>query len=247
MFEVLPSGNPVILCFGWWFWEVVLKVIRIDVSKNVPQHLAVLYVLPALYLLGRLKCLHLAMSAGSNEMLLRTVVPISAGLLPTPVGPRLPCRSNDGDVVWRMMCRQVYRSQTIMLSGTRRVHCNQVLCQKLNLIHPRVRGIHMTRTCQAVRFRGLVESPKPSLVSACLDLTRVSNCRHSGGLIINVFLLSDSSERSALSKVKSRPCLPKAGSYTLPLILLITSVIKNHLVIIFLRFCRLLLILLASS
>lgn len=92
MFEVLPSGNPVILCFGWWFWEVALKVIRIDVSKNVPQHLAVLYVLPALYLLGRLKCLHLAKSAGSNEMLLRTVVPISAGLLPTLVEPRLPCR-----------------------------------------------------------------------------------------------------------------------------------------------------------
>lgn len=58
MFEVLPPRNPVILCFGWWFWEVVLKVVRIDVSKNVPQHLAVLYVLPAVYLLGRLECLY---------------------------------------------------------------------------------------------------------------------------------------------------------------------------------------------
>lgn len=160
MFEVLPSWNPVILCFGWRFWEVVLKVPRINVSENVPQHLAVLYVLPALYLLGRLKCLHLATSAGCNRVPLRIVVPISARLLPTRAGPSLPCRSNDGCVVWRMMCRQVYRSQ-IMLSGTRELHCNYVLCQKLDDIHPRVRGnIHiMTRTCQAVHFRGLVESP----------------------------------------------------------------------------------------
>lgn len=36
MFEVLPSWYPVVLCFGWRFWEVVLKVPRIDVSENVP-------------------------------------------------------------------------------------------------------------------------------------------------------------------------------------------------------------------
>lgn len=63
MLEVLPSWDPVVSCFGGCFWEVVLKVARIDVLKNVPQDLAVLYVLPALYFLGRLECLHLTMSA----------------------------------------------------------------------------------------------------------------------------------------------------------------------------------------
>jgi len=63
MLEVLPSWDPVVSCFGGSFWEVVLKVARVDVLENVPQDLAVLYVLPAFYFLGRLECLHLAMSA----------------------------------------------------------------------------------------------------------------------------------------------------------------------------------------
>jgi hypothetical protein len=61
--EVLPSWNPVVSCFGRTLWEVVLKVARIDVLENIPQHLTILYILPAVYLLGRLKCLDLVISA----------------------------------------------------------------------------------------------------------------------------------------------------------------------------------------
>jgi hypothetical protein len=63
MLEVLPSWDPVVSCFGRTLWEVVLKVARIDVLENIPQHLAILYVLPAFYLLGRLECLHLVILA----------------------------------------------------------------------------------------------------------------------------------------------------------------------------------------
>lgn len=68
MFEVLPSRDPVVSCFGGCFWQVVLKVAWIDILKNVPENLAVLYVLPALYFLGCLKCLHLAMSADCRAL-----------------------------------------------------------------------------------------------------------------------------------------------------------------------------------
>ena len=36
MLEILPSWNPVVLCFGGGFWKVVLKVARIDVLQDVP-------------------------------------------------------------------------------------------------------------------------------------------------------------------------------------------------------------------
>jgi hypothetical protein len=36
MLEVLPSWNPVALCFGGTLWEVVLKVAWIDVLEDVP-------------------------------------------------------------------------------------------------------------------------------------------------------------------------------------------------------------------
>lgn len=69
MLEILPSWDPVVSRFGRCFWEVVLKVAWIDVSKNIPEDLTVLYVLPALYFLGRLKRLHLFVSATDRNII----------------------------------------------------------------------------------------------------------------------------------------------------------------------------------